>query len=70
MKKPCPADLVEAAEMLRDKRHLRLGACEGAAARVALWLDYQARDSDRSRARKLGVTVKYLRNVIDKEARA
>lgn len=36
MKKPCAADLTEAAEMLRDKRHLRLGSCGGAAARVAL----------------------------------
>lgn len=69
MKKPCKADLAEAAEMLRDKQHLRLGSCEGAAARVALWLDFQAMETDRQRARQMGVTVKYLRKVIDGEAR-
>jgi uncharacterized Fe-S cluster-containing protein len=66
MKKPCRADLEDAAEFLR---YIRPEADEAnACRRVALWLDYVARETDdRSRARKLGCTVKYLRNVIDKE---
>ena len=63
MRKPCKADLTDAAEFLR---YIRPEADEAnACRRVALWLDYVARETDdRSRARKLGCTVHYLRKVI------
>lgn len=64
MRKPCKEDLGEAAEFLR---YIRPEADEASACRrVALWLDHVASETDaRSRARKLGCTVKYLRHVID-----
>lgn len=65
MRKPCKADLTDAAEFLR---YIRPESDEAnACRRVSLWLDFVARESDdRSRARAMGVTVRYLRHVVDK----
>lgn len=64
MRKPCAEDLRDAAEILRVQadRNEKNDFC----LRVATWLDSQILGSDRQRARQLGCSVKYLRNVIDK----
>ncbi len=65
MKTPCRADLEEAAAALRGK-DVPADVCS----RVATWLSAFARDSDdRRRARELGCSVRYLRRVVDAEAR-
>lgn len=66
MRKPCKKDLEESAEFLR---YIRPEADEAnACRRVAMWLSFVARETDdRSRARKLGCTVRYLRRVVDAE---
>lgn len=67
MKRPCRDDLFDAAGFLADV-HPDADSID-VYRRVAAWLEFTARESDdRSRARTLGCTVKYLRNVIDKEA--
>jgi uncharacterized Fe-S cluster-containing protein len=65
MRKPCKDDLLEAAGALR-----MIPDDAGTYSRVAQWLETTALEiDDRARARQLGCSVKYLRNVIDKEAR-
>lgn len=62
MRKPCAEDLRDAAEALR-----KCPVGDGAASRVALWLDSQILGSDRQQARKLGCSVKYLRWMREQE---
>lgn len=62
MRTPARADLEEAAAALRGK-----DVSEDVRSRVATWLAAFARSSDdKRRARELGCSVRYLRNVIDK----
>lgn len=62
MRKPCAEDLRDAVELLRG-----LPAGDGAASRVALWLDSQILGSDRQQARRLGCSAKYLRWMREQE---
>lgn len=72
MKKPLAEDLRGAAEFLNRFSALADNQPQGfefdsaAASRVATYLNSIATDSDRQRARKAGVSVKYLRDVLDK----
>ena len=68
MRRPCNADLIDAAAILRGEKPLTDDPTIGS--RVGSWLDQVGREAtDRQRARNIGCTVKYLRNMIDKEAR-
>lgn len=63
MRRPCNADLIEAAAKL-----LAMDDPTGNAYRVGRWLDDYGREAtDRQRAREAGCTVRYLRRVIDAE---
>ena len=67
-RRPCNADLLDAAAILRGEKPLSDDPTVGS--RVGNWLDSTGREADdRSRARAIGCTVNYLRNVIDKEDR-
>lgn len=65
MRTPDKSDLREAADFLRGEPL----ADPTVASRVALWLDAVAAEQDarsrRARAKAMGVTVKYLRDVIE-----
>lgn len=64
MRRPCNEDLIEAAEKL-----LAMDDPSGCAYRVGRWLHtYGRNETDRQRAREIGCSVRYLRNVIYKEA--
>lgn len=67
-RRPCNADLLDAAAILRGEKALSDDHTIGA--RVGAWLDSVGREAtDRQRARAIGCTVRYLKRVVDREAR-